>query len=162
MNLKFAGFAAFYLFANQCFASTPQAILQSSRQVKATFESLEHQDIGDSVLLKYPNTNVSGLHFDFEVKRRLLSFGKIVALAGDFFAHWKLTSCHESISDHWDSDPKHSIDLAKDNANLLRRDWEDFLGCVMDLMKQEGDTVRKEFRNGRDAAQVGSLCQIKT
>ena len=154
MGLKFLILAALGLLINQSVAAKSQAVLQGTRQLKSTFESPEHQAIGNLIQLRYPGKNVSGSKFGLKVETQTLSFGDIISLAGDYFVYWDKTGCHESISDRWDSKPNRSIDLAKDNANLLRKDWKNYLEPVMSLIKEQGEAVKRELKKGRDAGQV--------
>lgn len=88
------------------------------------------------------------------MKNIRLSFGDIIALAADYFYHWKLGPCYPSISDDWDRNPSRSREIAADSVNLLRTDWEGFLYDVLKGIHDQGNKVSNAVGKGEDVAQV--------
>jgi hypothetical protein len=107
-------------------------------------------------MLKYPKFNTQGSDFNYDVKGTKLSFGDIIALAGDFFYHWKFGPCAPSISNDWDSSPKISLEVAADNVNLLRTDWEGFLKCTLEIIDEQRNETLEASSKGMDVAQVST------
>ena len=112
--------------------------------------------IGDMISLQYQNKRVKGSDFGYDVGIQSLSFGTIIALAGDFYSEWEIDHCPESISDYWDSDRTRSIETAKRNADLLRGDKPNTLHCLLPLIKEQKDIALKALHDGSDPAQVDS------
>ncbi len=83
-----------------------------------------------------------------------LSFGDVIALAADYFYHWKLGPCYPSISDDWDRNPSRSREIAADSVNLLRTDWEGFLEKVLRGIHDQENKVSNAVGKGQDVAQV--------
>lgn len=142
----------------------------SDPDVSPTFESPEHvcmctyerfhkliwpqASIGNSIVLNFPNSKVRGSELGYVVKNTRLSFGEIIALAADYFYHWKIGPCYPSISDDWDSNPTRSREIAADSVNLLQTDWEGFLEDVLAGIHEQGNIVKKAAVQGKDTAQV--------
>lgn len=119
------------------------------------FEGPEHRKIGDSVLLSHPNGDVMGGSFDYEVGSGInLSYGQIVALAGDFYGNCQTVGDAEQISDQWDINTRASIDRFLANASLLEQDTRGYLKAVLDIMAEEEREILQMLDKGRDAAQV--------
>ena len=117
--------------------------------------------IGDQVVLTYPTSNINGSHFSYNVKGTRLSFGDIVALAGDYFFHWNPSAtCAPTISQYWDTSPETSIALANETVNLLRTDWRDFLSCVLTGIHDQGKEIGDARSRGKDIAQVSTNGEI--
>ncbi|CAH0016129.1 unnamed protein product [Clonostachys rhizophaga] len=91
--------------------------------------------------------------FNYEIKDWKLTFGDVIALAGDFYSRWQLDGCIPSISDDWDSDPEKSLGIAAENVNLLRTDSPGILKCVQSLIQEQGEYVKQAAADGRDIAQ---------
>ena len=108
--------------------------------------------------LKYDSGSVKGKDFKFAVGRNILSFGLVVALAGDFYANYsRLPHVEvEQISDNWATDPESSIRLALSLAKSLSTDAEGYLGPVLTLIGDQKTEVDAGIKAGRDVAQVRS------
>ena len=112
--------------------------------------------IGDAVSLYYVDGNVSGLDFGYQAGSQTLSFGYIVALAGDFYANYKFMSrgCVEQISDSWTSQPEQSIKLFQTIAKSLSSDSDGYLKCIVTAMAAQEKDVQDGISKGKDPAQV--------
>ena len=111
--------------------------------------------IGDTINLQYPSQNVSGSKFGYSVKGTAVSFGTIIALAGDYYYDWNDYSCHETISDSWDSNKKKSIETAKANVHLLSSDNGTILHCLLELIEEQKNIASAALKSGKDPVQVG-------
>ncbi|KAJ7766472.1 hypothetical protein DFH07DRAFT_955203 [Mycena maculata] len=124
------------------------------------FESGEHELIGDKVKLKFHGKDpISGSQFAYKAGAQgeyTLSYGLIVALAGDFYGNYTAgPGDAEQLSDNWDDDnPQKSVKLAFELAESLSADKEQYLGAVMSTMKKEWKEVIDGMRNGMDVAQI--------
>ena len=104
--------------------------------------------------------------------RFVLSFGDVIALAGDYYGNWgckdiSCTACNEQISDNYDKDPSRSITLFKkisaalsDNINILEFPMigevkgPGYLRCALHLMAAERKDVEAAREAGQDVSQV--------
>ncbi|KAG8531944.1 uncharacterized protein KY384_003580 [Bacidia gigantensis] len=155
MPVRWWKLSASCLLASQTWGfSSKQIVIDVDHGIQAAFESPEHQSIGNSVHLTYSNRTISGSSFDYVVNNHSLSFGNIILLAGDFFFHWHATYCAESISDSWDFNQTRSIEVAKDNANLLRLDSSDLISCILPLVEEQGNVTATAMQHGQDPAQI--------
>jgi hypothetical protein len=112
--------------------------------------------IGDSVSLTYSQSQkVSGKDFGYTVGTHSLSYGQIVALAGDFYANWSASPGDvEQISDNWDTNPEQSIALALKNAQLLSSNEGGYIDCILSTMTAEDKDVQDGLKASKDPAQV--------
>jgi hypothetical protein len=110
--------------------------------------------LGDQVLLRLPANVVKGSDFDFQVNNHNLSFGNIIALAGDFYYHWHYGACKPSISDDWTTNPEKSLEVAASNVELLRTDSPNLLECFLPIIESQGQVTRDAQSRGQDIAQV--------
>ncbi|OJD34158.1 phosphatidylcholine-hydrolyzing phospholipase [Diplodia corticola] len=118
------------------------------------FEGPEHQKIGDGILLRLPDGNISGGQFSYQVGKNVeLSFGQIVSLAGDFYGNSKTTGDAEQISDQWDTNREASISRFLGNADLLRLDTAGYLEPVLAILMAQEREISNMLREGRDPAQ---------
>jgi len=112
--------------------------------------------------LQYPNFDVPGTQFGYNVRNEYyLSYGDIVALAGDYYGNWQLSGCAEQISDNYDTDPNKSIAVFNMISTWLQEDrgayWpitSRYLGCVLGYMQAEFSEVETAIIQGQDPAQV--------
>ncbi|CAL1694606.1 unnamed protein product [Somion occarium] len=138
-----------------CTSSASESTHDKSKDTVVFFESGEHEAIGNKVTLYYDSGNIPGVEFNFAIGSQSLSYGLVVALAGDFYANWKLgTGDVEQISDSWDTNPEHSIDLAMKIVNTLLNDDGGYLACILKAMADQEKEVLDGLASGQDPAQV--------
>ncbi|RSL48466.1 hypothetical protein CEP54_012909 [Fusarium duplospermum] len=131
-----------------------------SAQTKGTvgFQGPEHRGIGDRAVLKYVDGDVSGADFSYAGpgfrNGLVLSFGQIVALAGDFYGNCQLIGDAEQISDQWHTNPEASIQRFLSNSELLNKDTRGYLNEVVDIMSQQERDVATAIQKGQDVAQA--------
>ncbi|KAJ6528628.1 hypothetical protein DFH09DRAFT_1371197 [Mycena vulgaris] len=123
------------------------------------FESGEHEDIGDKVMLQFDGgKTVSGKDFAYPAGAQgehPLSYGLVVALAGDFYGKVKATpGDREQLSDRWDTDRESSIVLAFKLAKSLSTDKKGYLVRVLKTMAEERTQVLAGIAKGQDVAQI--------
>ncbi|KAJ6536989.1 hypothetical protein B0H19DRAFT_1182297 [Mycena capillaripes] len=128
----------------------------AAEPVKPDFESGEHEDIGNSVWLKFDTDTILGKDFKFKVGKSTLTYGLIVALAGDFYGNYTaLPGDVEQISDNWDTNPHSSIAIGLKVAKWLSDDTEGYLAAVLTTMNKEKGEVFDRLKNGaEDVAQL--------
>jgi hypothetical protein len=112
------------------------------------------ETIGNKVILTYSDKKVAGILFNYNADGQILSYGKIVALAGDYYGNYSWFRDAEQISDKWDSNRQSSLDLAKNNAGLLSSNKERWLKTLVDYMEVEATDVKNAMKAGKDPAQV--------
>lgn len=106
--------------------------------------------------LLYDSGNISGADFNYTIGSQSLSYGLIVALAGDYYANYSVIEPgdQEQISDHWDDDPERSITLATKIMNTLLNDDGGYLASILKTMAEQEQIVRDGIAAGKDPAQV--------
>ena len=105
--------------------------------------------------LKYDNGTITGANFQYKADNLPLSFGRILALAGDFYANWKyLYPCRRQVSDRYDLYPESCILTFMNITDKLKNDTEGFLRCVLNKMAKEIRMIDRARRNHEDFAQV--------
>ncbi|KAJ7153772.1 hypothetical protein C8R46DRAFT_912225 [Mycena filopes] len=98
---------------------------------------------------------MQGDTFQYRIGASTVTYGLIVALAGDFYGNYThLVGDVEQISDKWVSNPESSIALGVKLAETLSNDTEKYLAYVLQTMKKEEDEVRTRIAKGEDVAQV--------
>ncbi|KAJ7878126.1 hypothetical protein B0H14DRAFT_1655844 [Mycena olivaceomarginata] len=118
-------------------------------------ESDEHEKIGDLVKLKFENNRiVSGKKWEYKVEKETLTYGLIVALAGDFYGNYRTAGDVEQISDNWDSARDRSIALGIALAKTLSGDTAKYLSPVLTTMGKERDEIRTGMEKGKYVAQI--------
>lgn len=126
------------------------------------FQAPEHRGIGDRVVLRFPDGNISGAEFKYAggagfPDKMTLSFGQIIALAGDFYGNCKRLGDAEQISDKWYSDPEASIQRFLSNTDLLNKNTKGYLHAVVKIMEKQEADIREVIHKGQDVAQVGMV-----
>ena len=109
-------------------------VLLSLTQKHALTEA--QKSIGDKVILHNDARDEYGLDFEYQAGSQMLSFGYIVALAGDFYANYKFWSkgCVEQVSDSWTSDHERSIKLFLEISKSLSSDSDGYLEFIVENM----------------------------
>ena len=131
----------------------------------AYYFDIAQKAIGDQVIVSYLNGPVAGINFRFPVATSIiraavfLSFGDIVALAGDFYANWQTigAQCQPQISDNYDTNPAASIAIFQKVADGLAGDSSSVLPCILQTMQAQALAVQTAIASGQDPAQV-SCC----
>lgn len=123
------------------------------------FQAPEHRKIGDRAILRFSDGDISGDRLKYAGHGfsggLTLSFGQIVALAGDFYGNCKTIGDAEQISDQWQTNPEASIQRFMSNSDLLNNDTRGYLQAVVEIMLRQEAEVATAIQNGQDVAQVG-------
>jgi len=136
------------------------ATFETPEHVRAPFSFASSQlisnqaSIGDNVKLRYNNEAIPGSKFTYPVNNLNLSFGDVLALAGDYFAKYDYTSCATSISTAWNESLESGIKVGLENAQLLQNSTDSLASCVLDHMKDMRNATLTGLKNGKDPAQV--------
>lgn len=83
-----------------------------------------------------------------------MSYGLIVALAGDFFGDWQLVGCPKSTSDGWDEDPESSISRFVETARSMIDVKPDLLQCLLSALNNLENQLCDAVSDGQDPAQT--------
>ena len=114
--------------------------------------------ISNEVTLRFDDGDKFGCNFSYPTKasRPGLFFGEIIALAGDFYANWHITTSDydEQLSDYYDKSLEKSIGLFKDLAGYLTDGVGGFLDSVLGLMGKEKNQILAVQTLGRDPVLV--------
>jgi hypothetical protein len=96
---------------------------------------------------------LAGGDFNFSVGKKSLSYGQIVALAGDFFGSWQWVDCSAQTSDGYDTDPQASVQRFKKIA-LSMLDKRDELECIARTVQDMSQQVCNAIGDGEDVVQT--------
>lgn len=101
--------------------------------------------------MKYSeDSKISGKDFNFGGFK--LSFGRIIALAGDFFAHYTVgLGDIDQLSDNWYIYPERSVKLAEDLAEHFFTEGK-YLGRLNELLEEQGEKLQCAIKEGLDIA----------
>ncbi|KAF7335120.1 Phosphatidylcholine-hydrolyzing phospholipase [Mycena venus] len=119
----------------------------------------EHASIGDLVELQLDTGIIKGKDFKYPagpLGDKILSYGHIVALAGDFYGNFQLVGDAEQLSDNLTKDTslEDIIKRADGVAGTLSNDTRKYLGAVLATMGKEKNEVDIGLKAGKDAAQI--------
>ncbi|KAI0490237.1 hypothetical protein F4859DRAFT_520057 [Xylaria cf. heliscus] len=105
---------------------------------RLTFQAPEHRQIGDRAILTFSDGSISGANFNYAgpgfPNNLTISFGQIIALAGDFYGNCQLIGDAEQISDQWHTNPEASIKRFLSNTDLLNKDSRGYLQAILKIM----------------------------
>ncbi|BFZ59363.1 hypothetical protein YB2330_000371 [Saitoella coloradoensis] len=121
---------------------------ESVKEVHPTYEAFEHTQIGDSTTLHFPTpgTNISGSDLEYECEDGTkLSYGEIIALAGDFYAD-PSNPIVESPNPHaWRKQ-------FTSNVESLLQDTPNYLSSITSTLRSQQQTIRDGIERGVDPA----------
>jgi hypothetical protein len=115
------------------------------------------ESIGDHVTLYYDSVNITGADFNYSVSGTniQLSYGLVIALAGDFYANWTTSSgCAVQISDFWKTNQSAAVESVVEMSGWLATNKWNYLPCILRYMKEQRKNVLDAVKNGMDPAQV--------
>ena len=105
--------------------------------------------------MNYPDYRLSGRDFDFKLGTHSLSYGLIVALAGDYFGNWKLRGCPPQISDGYDEDTNASVQRFRRIAEyMLEQGNKKVLDCINAPLEEMNGRICAAIHAGEDPAQA--------
>ncbi|MCJ1385455.1 hypothetical protein MMC17_008578 [Xylographa soralifera] len=131
----------------------PVKAVHPLREVEPLFESPEHQAIGDSITLHLEHESILGRDLQYPAGGQKLSFGEVIALAGDYFYQSQLGDCVEAVSDQYEYNPEHSIGVFHGHADTLRKAKPEILTCVKKGIAGIQQDVRAAVGKGQDPVQ---------
>ena len=106
-------------------------------------ESTEHVEVGNSAMLDLGDGQpVSATDVDLGIASMPLTYGTVVALAGDFYG----TSTLEPISSH---KPEGAVDAAQDAWGTLEHASQDELARILAILAKEQAAVAKARKDGQ-------------
>ena len=137
--------------------------------VKVQFESGEHELIGDSLKLHFPNGSVKGAAFAYPIsqgngKAKPVSFGELVAL-GDYYGSYQLQgnrvpdTLSPQLSDRWLSNESEALDFFNNVSNLIRNNYAcgicktGYMPYLTNYIRQERENAMQYYKHGGDVAQ---------
>ena len=85
-----------------------------------------------------------------------MSYGMVVALAGDYFGDWTLIGCPPSISDGWDNDPESSISRFEKMAWSMTEAAPELVHCLLAALGNLDNQLCEAYIEGQDPAQIYS------
>lgn len=90
-----------------------------------------------------------------------LDFGKVIALAGDFYTNREGFMTYYPICDaeffgitQWSKSTLHPFDRFENAVNSLLHDTDGYLATVQEFLDQEHDAVEMAQQKGKDVAQA--------
>ncbi|ODQ54522.1 hypothetical protein SAICODRAFT_70228 [Saitoella complicata NRRL Y-17804] len=132
-----------------------QGVSVSEKEVHPTYEAFEHTQIGDSTRLHLRSGSVSGSDFEYEcVGGTKLSYGEIIALAGDFYGD-PSEAIVESPNPHsWRKQ-------FTSNVESLLQDTDKYLSKITSALRSQQQTIRDGTKRGVDPATTATLNDAK-